>query len=192
MNSNTISPKTIFVISVIAIAALSRLFPHPPNLTAIGGVAIFGGAMFSNKKFSVLLPLSAMFVSDLIIEAINGTGFHANMFAVYFSFAIITLIGYAMRNNINTKNIILASFASSTLFFLVTNFSVWMGNPMFTQDFAGLLNCYILGLAFYTNDIFGNFFLNSFMGDIFFTSLLFAVYSLTNKLYPALIKVKKN
>ena len=61
--------KRFIVLSgFIIIAALSRIIPHPYNFAPIGAMSIFGAAYFTDKKFSFLLPLFAMFVSDLLVN----------------------------------------------------------------------------------------------------------------------------
>jgi hypothetical protein len=188
MQTKLFSPKIIFITSIIILAAFSRLLPHPPNFTAIGAIALFGGALYNNKKLSLIVPLLAMFLSDTALEFINGTGFHKSITAVYLSFAIITFIGYAIRNNISAKTIVFSSIISSVLFFLITNLSVWYTSPDFTHDLKGLMNCYWVAIPFYSNDIFGSFFFNTVLGDLFFSGLLFGVYSFALRNYPSLVK----
>jgi hypothetical protein len=64
--------KLILGASLIFIAALSRLLPHPPNVAPIAAMALAGGVYFE-RRFALLIPLIALFVSDCII------GFHATM-----------------------------------------------------------------------------------------------------------------
>jgi len=46
--------------SMILLAALSRLLPHPPNFSPIEAVALFGGAYFAKRTWAVAVPLIAM------------------------------------------------------------------------------------------------------------------------------------
>jgi hypothetical protein len=39
-----LKPRLLVLISVILVAAASRLIPHPPNVTSLTAVALFGGA----------------------------------------------------------------------------------------------------------------------------------------------------
>jgi hypothetical protein len=61
------SPRFVFLVGMIFIAALSRLIPHPPNFAPIAALALFGGAAFSCKRDAFLVPLAALFLSDLIL-----------------------------------------------------------------------------------------------------------------------------
>ena len=36
-------PRLVLLISIILLAALSRLIPHPPNMASVTAVALFGG-----------------------------------------------------------------------------------------------------------------------------------------------------
>jgi hypothetical protein len=179
-----INPRFIFITSAILIAGLSRLLPHPPNFTAIGAVALFGGAMYKDKKIAFLVPLMAMLLADLII------GFHNNMPAVYISFTLTVLIGLLLQRNLKFATIVLSSVLCSLLFFLITNLSVWYGNSFYPQTLGGLVLCYESALAFYSRDIFGNFFLNTIMGDLFFNGLLFGSYYLASLKFPELSKIR--
>jgi hypothetical protein len=53
--------------AIVVLAALTRLAPHPPNVTPIAAMALFGGAYFRGRKIAFLLPLAAMLLSDLVL-----------------------------------------------------------------------------------------------------------------------------
>src|ERR1035437_3886622 len=97
MKNQLINPRFIFISVAILLAALSRFIPHPLNFSPIGAIALFGGAMFSQKKYAFIIAPIAMLLSDAII------GFHSTMFGVYFSFFLITLLGFTLRNKENTR-----------------------------------------------------------------------------------------
>jgi hypothetical protein len=176
------TPKFIFVASALLIAAFSRLIPHPFNFTPIAGMALFGGALLNDKKLAVAIPLVAMLISDIII------GFHDQMLGVYISFIMISFIGFWLSSNYTAGKIVLASLSSSLFFFLVTNFYCWLIYPMYTKDLAGLILAYTLAIPFYTNDVFGSFFVNTILADLFYTSALFGAYHLATFKFPVLAK----
>ena len=182
---NKLNARFTFITSAILIASLSRLLPHPPNFTAIGAVALFGGAVYANKKLAILLPLLAMLFTDLII------GFHNTMVPVYVCFILTVMIGILINNKVKPATIIISSLSSSILFFVITNYAVWNGSTFYAQTFAGLMLCFESAAAFYTNDIFGSFFLNTLMGDLFFNTLLFGALYLAGIKFPKLADIKK-
>ena len=142
--------RDLIVLSQLVLAVITRLLPHPPNVTPITAIALFGGCNIKDKNLAFVLPLLCMFLTDLFL------GFHIIMPFVYLSFMCISYIG------INSEKITNGTiFGSSLLFFLVTNFGVWFfGYP---NTLAGLVSCYTLALPFFVNTI---------IGDLFFTHSL--------------------
>ena len=75
-------PRFLVLLGLILFAAASRLIPHPPNFSPIVAIALFGGAYFSDKRLAFVVPLTAMFLSDLVI------GLHTLLPVIYGSFAL--------------------------------------------------------------------------------------------------------
>ncbi|MCB2219350.1 MAG: hypothetical protein KQI35_03070 [Bacteroidetes bacterium] len=173
MNKIKISPKITFVITLITFGAIMRLVPHWPNFTPIAAMALFGGAYLGKKHLAFIIPLAALLLSDLIL------GFHQWMIAVYISFALVVFLGVWLRRRIQLGTVLLATLASSILFFIITNFAMWVGSPFYSQDIVGLMECYTLALPF---------FLNGIMGDLFFSGIFFGAFYLVQQRYPALVR----
>tara|TARA_B100000401_G_scaffold7255_1_gene4679 strand:+ start:111 stop:602 length:492 start_codon:yes stop_codon:yes gene_type:complete len=137
--------KKHFVIGIIIVAILSRIIPHPPNFTPITAVALFSIINFKNKYIGLLIPIVCLLISDLII----GISL-INLF-VYLSFIVISGVGYIF-GKINLKSIIL----SSLIFFIVTNFGVWLiGYP---NTLEGFIACYIAAIPFFGWTVAGDLF----------------------------------
>ena len=171
MNKKILSPRFIFVVTVIAIAAIYRIIPHIPNFTPIAAMALFGGTYINRKVLAFIIPMAAMIISDLVI------GLHGTMLAVYVSFAISVGIGILIRKKVNIFSVILASVASSVIFFFITNIAVWytgmVGYPM---NIAGLISCFTAALAFFRTELFGTLIFNSvFFGSLFYAEKRFPI-----------------
>ncbi len=183
MKYKSINPRFIIVVTVILTAALLRLLPHWPNFTPIAAMALFAGTYFDRKQYAFAIPIAAMFISDLVI------GLHANMPAVYMSFAITVLIGMTIRNKVHVGSVLLASISSSVIFFLITNFASWVGNPIYPQTFGGLTECYVAGLLFFRDGTYGiSFFMNDVLGTIFYSAVFYGAYYLVQMRFPVLDK----
>jgi len=154
--------KLINPVLIIAFAVILRLVPHPPNFAPIAGMALFGGIYYS-KKYALVIPLIALFISDLFL------GFYNMMPFVYGSFLLTGLIGLWLKNHKDLKNILMGTLLSSVLFFLITNFGVWLVGGIYPKNAAGLSECYILAIPFFRNTVFG---------DLFFTGLFVGSYEL--------------
>lgn len=175
MNSKSITPGLLIVSGMVFIAAFVRFIPHPPNFAPIAAMALFGGAYFSKKWAAFLVPLLAMFITDLVI------GFHATMWAVYISFAIIVGLGMLLIKQKKVANIALASVSSSVLFFALTNFGLWISTPYYAKTGAGLVACYTAAIPFFHYTL---------LGDVFFVALMFGGYELVKAKVPQLRDIK--
>jgi hypothetical protein len=166
-----LKPRLIVLITIVLIAAASRLIPHPPNLTSITAVALFGGAYFSDRRLAFLVPLAALFLSDLIL------GFYSHMEVVYLSFALIVCVGLWLQKRRSVFYITGAAVVSSALFFLLTNFGVWAFESLYPKTLEGLLACYVAAIPFFQNTL---------QGDLFFTAVLFGGFTLLERSFPKL------
>lgn len=137
--------KIHFIIGIIIIATASRLIPHPPNFTPITAVALLSIINFRNKYLALTIPIFCLFISDLIIGIST-----INLF-VYFSFFIISVIGY-LFGKINIKSILI----SSLVFFFISNFGVWLiGYP---NTWKGFVACYLAAIPFFGWTVAGDLF----------------------------------
>src|SRR3989339_767058 len=152
-------PNTLITaILLITLGLVSRLLPHPANFAPISAIAIFGG-LYLPKRWAIVLPVLAVFVSDIFI------GFYTwqIMISVYGSFAIVGLIGLLVRKNKKAATVIGGTILGSILFFLITKCAVWAFGSMYTLSFAGLMQCYAMAIPFFKNTL---------LGDLFYTGVL--------------------
>jgi len=175
MKEKIFSNKFLVLTGLVLLAAISRLIPHPLNFAPITGMALFSAVYFDEKKFAFTVPVLAMFLSDLII------GLHQTMITVYLSFLLIVGIGFLIKNKKSVGTVALASVGSSVLFFILTNFGVWVLETMYAKDFSGLLLCYTAAIPFFQNTL---------LSDLFYTGLLFGVYEVVKVKLPQTVKVQ--
>ncbi len=135
--------KNVFLVSLIFFAILSRFLPHPPNFTPIAAIALLSSKGFDNRWVVFLIPIVSLFISDLFI------GLHATIPFVYISLILIALLGLYVKK-INIVSVLL----SSTIFFLVSNFGVWL--LYYPISIEGLVQCYTLALPFFFNTVLGD------------------------------------
>ncbi len=167
------SNRFLFLSLLILGAAFTRLVPHYPNFTAIGAMALFGGARFERKEWAFIVTFAAMLISDAVI------GFHAGMLSVYVSFGLIVGIGIMMSRQKTLSTIVLGSVMSSVLFFVLTNFHVWLAGQMYPKTFEGLIACYVAAVPFFHYNL---------LGDLFYAGTLFGIYELVKIKVPVLVR----
>ncbi len=175
MKSNKITPGFLLLTVMVLAAAFVRFIPHPPNFAPIAAMALFGGAYFTKKWAAFLVPLAAMFITDMFL------GFHATMWAVYLSFVIIVMLGMVMIKQKKIGNIFFASVSASVLFFIITNFGIWISTPYYEKTGAGLAASYTAAIPFFHHTL---------LGDLFFVAIMFGLYELFKVKFPSLVKVK--
>tara|TARA_Y100000590_G_scaffold409771_1_gene502242 strand:+ start:972 stop:1472 length:501 start_codon:yes stop_codon:yes gene_type:complete len=137
------------IIILTLFSVFARLIPHPPNFTPILAIALFAGMSFKNKYF-FCIPLLAMLISDYFL------GYHSSIIWVYISILLIFYLGHLFKQKYTFKNIFILSLTSSLIFFLITNFAVWViGYP---KSISGFIACYIAALPFFHNTLFSTMF----------------------------------
>ena len=120
-----------FIVLVI-VASLYRVIPRPVNFAPHIAMALFGGAVISDKKWTFALPIFSMFLSDLLYQVLfnygisSTPGFYEGQWQNYLLFAGITIIGFLIKK-ITVFNVLAASIAAPTVFFIFSNFVVWAG-----------------------------------------------------------------
>ena len=146
---------------MIVLAVASRLLPHPPNFAPITGIALFAAVKLNKKIIAILVPLFCLFITDLIL----GLSW-INLF-VYAAFGMISWIGMRQK-----KISIPTVLGSSLLFFVVSNFGVWLLYYPLTLE--GLIACFTLAIPFFGNTI---------AGDLVYTAVLFYSFSAIKNAY---------
>ncbi|HEY7959294.1 MAG TPA: DUF6580 family putative transport protein [Sphingomicrobium sp.] len=161
--------RLIALLSAIVVAAALRLVPHPPNFSPIDAMALFSGAYLGRRALAFAAPLGALLLSDLVL------GFYHGQATVYFSVALIVMIGMTALTRVSTLRVGAAAIASSILFFVITNFGMWMFSGIYPRTFAGLEACYVAAIPFFQNTV---------AGDLFYALLLFGGFRIAELLVP--------
>ncbi len=175
MKENIRNPRFVVLTLIILGAAFTRLIPHYPNFTAVGAVALFGGAYFTKKWLAFVVPLAALFLTDLII------GFYSQMWVVYLSFILIVVIGMSLQGAKKPGKVILASVSASVSFFVITNFAMWYGSSLYPQNFTGIMESYTAAIPFFSYTL---------LGDLFYVGIMFGVFEIAKVKFPQLAEAQ--
>jgi hypothetical protein len=164
--------RILALLAAIFAAAAMRLLPHPPNFSPIAAMALFGGAYLPKRAFAFVPPFAALILSDLALG-----GFYPGMNFVYLSFGLTVLIGWLVARRKTPLVIAGAALSSSVLFFVLTNFGMWLFSGFYPLSWEGLVACYVAAIPFFQNTV---------AGDLFYAALLFGGFALAERLLPAL------
>ena len=169
---------------LVVIAALSRLLPHPPNVAPIAGIALFGAAYYSKKYWAFLIPIASMWVSDLILNNVvyahyfdHFVWFYKGSLFTYGAFALIVLMGTVTLKKKRAGNVFFSALGASAIFFIVSNFGVWLMSPIYVKSWEGLTACYVAAIPFLQNTL---------LGDLGYSVVLFGLFELSMVLFPVL------
>ena len=154
-----------YILFFLIIVSLSRLIPHPPNFTPLLSVSIFLPFLLTDKRIILILPLAVLMITDFFI------GSYKLMFWVYGSIFLISSLSHYFYTN-SFKRLIALSVITPFLFFIITNFGVWLGSIIYTQDFSGLVLCYYMAIPFLAMNL---------ISTILFSITFFILFSLLYK-----------
>jgi len=165
LNSMAVNISVVSFLVVLAIVA--RLMPHPPNFAPIAAIALFAGIYF-RSSLAMLIPVGSLAISDWLIGAYD----FRVMAVVYVSLSLPVLFSRVLAK-VSPIGLLAGSLSCSVLFFLASNFAVWMFIPVYSGNIAGLLECYVAALPFFKNTL---------CGDLFWTFSIFGSYALCARL----------
>ena len=183
--------KLLLIILFIAVIFFGRVLPHPYNFTPLIAVTLLSSFAISNRMLALVVPLMGFWLSDLFMNNVvyagyysNFTFFNSGMIWTYGAILLVGLMGSSFINKISSGKVVLASLSGSTIFYIISNFGVWVLSPMYAKSVTGLIQCYTLALPFYGT---------SLIGDLLYSSLLFGAYQLVfSKNINFLISRSKN
>jgi len=132
---------------ISGILAIGRLIPHPPNFTPILAAAIFAPYIIRDRWIAIAVPLMAMFIGDVFI------GFHPYMLWVYGAIAMSTVISRWSMQFGKYLPLATMTLVSSVLFYIVTNFAVWIMWDYYPNTLEGLMMCYTMAIPFFQNTV---------------------------------------
>ncbi|TMI92512.1 MAG: hypothetical protein E6H06_13800 [Bacteroidetes bacterium] len=169
----------VFVLLVIS-AALYRVWDGRPfGFAPQIAMALFAGSVIRDKRFSFLVPLLSMLVSDVLYQALYSQGltpikgFYEGQWVNYILFTSITVIGFFIKRN-KIGSIIVGSLAGAIFFYLTSNFFDWIGggldinNQPYPKTFEGLINCFVAGLPFFRGSVWATLLFNGIFFGCFY------------------------
>lgn len=145
-----ISRGTTLAVVLIIAGVVLRLIPHTANFAPVGAIALFGGAVLS-ARIAWWLPLAIMIVSDLFL------GFHGTILFTWGGFLLVALFGMSLKDQKNWWRVPIGAIGAAVIFFIVSNFGVWVEGKLYPHTWQGLVDCYVMALPFFKTSLFADF-----------------------------------
>ena len=124
----------VFTLILIGLATACKFFFGPDldwsGFSPVIAIALFSGFIIKQKDMSFLLPLIALFISDVVIQLLHNAdlfpyaGFYSGQWKNYLILMAATLIGWSLKGR-NYQSLLAGTIAAPTVFFLVSN--LWCG-----------------------------------------------------------------
>ena len=173
--------NTILILMIVAATAMrfvSYKFTVLSNFTPVGAIALFGGAYFTDKWKAYLVPLAALFISDIFINYLYTSKwvlFYSGSEWMYLCFALMVLIGTFIKK-VNVASVALASLAGVAVHWLIMDLP-WLYGNLYPHTLAGYGQSLVNAIPFERNMV---------LGDIVFGAILFGGFELAKNKYTAL------
>lgn len=138
---------------IVLAAVLARFVPYAPNFSPVYGALLFSGAYLKSRD-SVWFPVALLAVTDPLISAwIYHMRWEWNQAFLWAAFAAVAVIGRQLRDRVSAIRVVGAALAGGTVFFLISNFAVWLGWKMYPATWPGLVTCYVAALPFFRSTL---------------------------------------
>jgi len=180
-----LTPRFWVLLAFVLLAVLGRVglphWPHLPNFAPLDSMALFGGAYFARRRWAVAVPLLGVWASDLVLNY-QYLGhvqlFYSGFYWQYGTYALLALLAHAgLHRRVTPLRVAGAGVGAAVLFFLITNFGVWLGSATYPQTGGGLLACYAAGLPFFNH---------SLLSNLYYCTVLFGGLELAQWRFPVL------
>ena len=141
---------------LLVAAVLSRLVPHPDwlSFTAVGGALLYFGARRSWRE--MVAPLAALMATDYVLTVFSyHYSFHWQAYVTTWAWylAVMVLGRVLLQSRTTFLRVAAGVILGPTLFFVVSNYAVWVGGDMYPRTMGGLMACYAAAVPFYRNDV---------------------------------------
>jgi Family of unknown function (DUF6580) len=152
---------------IIALAIAARFIPGAANFSPVYAGLLFSGACLKRRD-SIWFPVLLLAGSDLLVNSLlYHMSFQWMQILNWVAFAAIVVVGWWLQKRVSVRNVLVASVAGPSVFFLISNFAVWVGGGLYPPTFGGLAACYAAAIPFYGN---------SLISAVLFSGILFGAY----------------
>ena len=161
------SPEILIKLTygLIIFTILSRLLPHAYNFTSVGALSLFAGATLPTRV-AWIVPCFALLITDAVAGFYNLTV----MLFVYAGFILCTLLGgLTLSHKKGFLRLTTGAMLAAIIFYLISNFGMWLSGLNYPMTLNGLVECYIQGLPYLKVSLYA---------DVIYSYFLFGIFAL--------------
>lgn len=158
--SNNKYRNTLTVLGSVCLLMMTRLISHVHNFTPAEAIVLFGAVLYSSRYLAFVMPLVIMYIFDFAINNTIARPFFTEQtgliwfsdYMLYNSLAYVCIagIGFVFLRDLKFKNVVSGAIIASVIFFLISNFGVWMGSAtLYAKTWTGFVSCYVAAIPFF-------------------------------------------
>ena len=185
MSESKFNPRTavllliIVLVSIIRVAApLSDNFKDIANFSAVGAIALFGGAYFNNNIKAFGFPLLILLLSDIFLAKTSDMGFfYGGWYWTYIAFVLMVVVGKVMLKKVNVQNFVLSNVVMVLVHWIVSDISAMYVPGLYEPTLAGYWTCLVAAIPYELNFVYGS---------LVYGTLMFGSFELLKAKFPYL------
>lgn len=174
----------IVLVSVIRVAAASSAdFKDIANFSAVGAIALFGGAYFNSNLKAFGFPLLLLLLSDIFIAKTSGFGFfYPGWYWTYIAFILMVFAAKFILTKINVQNFVASVVAGVLIHWVVSDISAMYVPGLYPPTLAGFWQCLVAAIPFELRFVYGT---------VAYAIVMFGSFELLKAKFPYLNLVRK-
>ncbi|SHE86184.1 DUF6580 family putative transport protein [Pedobacter caeni] len=185
MSESKFNPRTIILLLIIIFVSIIRVaapfsgdFKVIANFSAVGAIALFGGAYFNNNVKAFAFPLAVLLLSDLFIAKTSGYGFfYDGWYWTYIAFILMVVVGKVMLNKVTALTFLTSSVAAVVVHWIVSDISAMYIPNLYPPTVAGYISCLVAAIPFELKFLYGT---------LVYGSVMFGAFEMLKARYPYL------
>lgn len=163
MSGSKFNPSAVILVSIVALVSIFRIaapysdnFKEIANFSAIGAIALFGGAYFNTNIKAFGFPLLVLLISDVFIAQTSGYGFfYGGWYWTYIAFVLMVLVSKLLLKKINVQNLVMATIAVILIHWIVSDVSAMYIPGLYQSTLAGFGACLIAAIPYELKFLYG-------------------------------------
>ncbi len=189
MSDIKFNPRTLILLFIIVFISVIRIaMPYSDNFkdiagfTAVGAIALFGGAYFNTNAKAFGFPLLILLLSDLFIAQTSGFGFfYAGWYWTYIAYILMVFAAKVLLKKINIRGFVTSVLAVVLIHWIVSDIGAMYVSGLYEPTFAGYLLCLKIAIPHELKLLYATF---------IYGGVMFGAFELLKVKYPVLSLVR--
>jgi len=189
MSDLKFNPRVLVLLLIIVFISVIRiLVPYSDNFdkiagfSAVGAIALFGGAYFNTNLKSFGFPLAILLLSDIFIAQTSGYGFfYAGWYWTYIAFVLMVFAAKFLLKKVNVASFVTSVLAIVFIHWIVSDISAMYIPGLYEPTLAGYWACLVAAVPFELKFLYGT---------AIYGGVMFGAFELLKAKFPALSLVR--